>query len=387
MPRVMTVDDSRAVRTIIAKQLAAMACDVEEAEDGKLGLEKLQDIAVDLILLDVTMPNMDGPTMLKELRGSGNRTPVIMLTSESKRSVIAEALKLGIDDYILKPFKPEELAEKVRKSLKLSGAAAPVADVTEAQVTLPAGSPTAAATTDGKQFIDVMVVDDMENVAKRLRTLLPAHVTLHSVTSAQAALTACKERVARVVLIDYDLPDVNAGLLATQLRVLQPHAAILALALKPTNTAAFVTEVQGRGFADALYKPFSPEVIEDFVQQYFDKQDLLTREDNLVRLGSYTGKPERLERYFLRLDGLFPEALETIAAACFEAVVVDLSQAALHPERMPRLMASVSSRAADMGLRLCVVGGAEVKKLLGAYEETKGLPLFTDEKEARAKAA
>ncbi len=386
MPRVMTVDDSRAVRTIIAKQLTALGCEVEEAEDGKAALDKLQDIAVDLVLLDVTMPVMDGPAMLAGLRQSGNRTPVIMLTSEAKRSVIAEALKLGIDDYILKPFKPEELAEKVKKSLNLAGGSAPAADEGEAAVTLP--SPAAgAATTEGKQFIDVLVVDDMENVAKRLRALLPSHVTLHAVMSAQAALAACKERVCRVILVDYDLPDVSAALLSTQLKVLQPHAAVVALALKPPNTAQFVSEVQAKGFADALYKPFSPETMEDFVQQYFDKQDLLVREDNLVRLGSFNGKPERMERYFTRLDSLFPPALETIAAACFEGVVVDLSQATLHPERMPRLLASVSSRCSNMGLRVLVVGGTDVKKLLGGYEETKGIPCFADTTSAKAQAA
>ena len=168
MPRVMTVDDSRAVRTIVQKQLTAMGIDIEEAEDGQQALEKLQDIAVDLILLDVTMPVMDGPTMLAKLRESGNQTPVVMLTSEAKRSVIAGAMKQGIDDYILKPFKPEELAAKVRKSLKLAGGA-PAVEEAPAMLSGDASR----ATNESKQFIDVLVVDDMENVSKRLKTLLP----------------------------------------------------------------------------------------------------------------------------------------------------------------------------------------------------------------------
>lgn len=98
MPRVMTVDDSRAVRSIVSKQLQAMGFDIEEAEDGQQALDKLQEISVDLILLDVTMPVMDGPTMLAKLREAGNLTPVVMLTSESKRSVVADRLENVVVD-------------------------------------------------------------------------------------------------------------------------------------------------------------------------------------------------------------------------------------------------------------------------------------------------
>src|SRR5205085_506949 len=102
-------------------QMADLGFEVDQAEDGKQGLAKLEEIEVDLILLDVTMPVMDGPAMLAALRDSGNRTPVIMLTSESKRSIVAGAVKLGIEDYILKPFKPDELRGTVMKALRMDG--------------------------------------------------------------------------------------------------------------------------------------------------------------------------------------------------------------------------------------------------------------------------
>ena len=65
------------------------------------------------------MPKLGGVEMLKGMREGGDETPVILLTSESKRSVIASAMMLGIDGYIRKPCKPDELRAKVRKSLKL----------------------------------------------------------------------------------------------------------------------------------------------------------------------------------------------------------------------------------------------------------------------------
>ena len=118
MPAILTVDDSRAVRTIVGKQVKELGFDVIEAEDGVQGLEQLAQTSVDLVLLDVTMPNMDGPTMLQKMREGGNQTPVIMLTSESKRSIVAGAMKMGISDYILKPFKPDELRDKVLSVLQ-----------------------------------------------------------------------------------------------------------------------------------------------------------------------------------------------------------------------------------------------------------------------------
>jgi DNA-binding response OmpR family regulator len=113
MPAILTVDDSRAVRGIIGKQVKGLGFEVIEAEDGVAGLERLAQAHVDLVLLDVNMPNMDGPSMLKKMRERGDQTPVIMLTSESERSIVMGAMVLGISDYILKPFKPEELREKL----------------------------------------------------------------------------------------------------------------------------------------------------------------------------------------------------------------------------------------------------------------------------------
>lgn len=121
MPCVLTIDDSRAVRTIVSRQVKGLGFDVDEAEDGAQGLAKLQEMQFDLVLLDVTMPNMDGPTMLAKMRETGNQTPVIMLTSESRGSVFGSAMEAGISGYILKPFKPEELRDMILTVLQGGG--------------------------------------------------------------------------------------------------------------------------------------------------------------------------------------------------------------------------------------------------------------------------
>jgi len=388
MPCVLTVDDSRAVRTIVSKQVKDLGFEVDEAEDGIQGLAKLQDMQFDLILLDVTMPNMDGPTMLAKMREGGNQTPVIMLTSESKRSVVATAMKAGINDYILKPFKPEELRNKILTVLQggageesvvsaASPGGAPAAGLREASAQAREGS--------ARQFIDVMVVDDMENVHKRLRSMLPQHLTMNAYTSAQSALAAARERVYRVAIVDTEIPDVNSAVLAGQIKVLQPHAALVALALRTAQSQP--KDFKDQGFADVLFKPFTQDLVDDFLVQYFDNQDFLSSEDNLLKVAQFTGKPERIERYFSRLGQLFPEVLNKVAAACYEAVILDLGNAPVIGDRLPKLLLLVSGQARSMGMEMSVVASSDVQKLLAGFEETRAIKVFASLQEARAATA
>jgi DNA-binding NtrC family response regulator len=381
------VDDSRAVRTIVSKQVRDLGFEVAEAEDGVQGLAKLGEGAFDLVILDVTMPNMDGPTMLSKMREAGDETPVIMLTSESKRSVVAGAMKSGITDYILKPFKPEELRSKILSVLQGG-----CGDDEVVTATSPGGAPAAGvavaapgpAPREGgaKQFIDVFLVDDMENVHKRLRSMLPQHLTLNAFASAQSALSAARERVYRVVIIDTEIPDVSSAVLAQQIKVLQPHAAFVALALR--TAADQSKELKDQGFADVLYKPFTQDHVDDFLVQYFDNQESLTSDDNVLRVAPFVGKPERLERYFGRLGQLFPNVLNKVASACYETVVVDVGQAPPQGERLAKLMITVASQARDMGMELSVIGTQDTQKLLAGFEETKSIQFFSSLQEARA---
>jgi len=117
MKRVLTVDDSKAMRSIIKRALQPLEVEVLYAEDGQQGLQVAGDQKPDLILLDLTMPIMDGAGMLKELRNRGQNTPVILLTAESGSTILDPLIPLGFETYITKPFKAEELMEKVKKVL------------------------------------------------------------------------------------------------------------------------------------------------------------------------------------------------------------------------------------------------------------------------------
>jgi DNA-binding response OmpR family regulator len=387
MPAILTVDDSRAVRTIVGKQVKELGFEVLEAEDGIQGLQVLQDAQVDLVLLDVTMPNMDGPTMLEKMRSGGNNTPVIMLTSESKRSIVAGAMKQGITDYILKPFKPEELRAKVLSVLQ--GEPAGLDSVVDAgPAPAPSGggapepaSPGLSAGPGGSRFVDILLIDDMENVHKKLRSLLPQHVTMAAFTSAQQALGACRDKVFKVVLVDTEIPDVNSSVLAQQIRVLQPHAASVALSLRTANDAA--GEVKDQGFDSVLFKPFRPETIDDFLLAYFDNQDFLSVDDNVLKIADFTGKADRVDRFYTRLHSVYGAALEKIAAACYDEAILDLGAPPGEADKLAKFVIAVTGKSKEFGMSLSVVGPETAKKALAGFEETKEVRFFPTVQAAR----
>ncbi len=121
--KALVVDDSMTIRRIVIKALGIVGIEeVTEAGDGTEALKALEGGAeFDLILLDWNMPKMSGIDTLKALRGNGNKTPVIMVTTEAEKTRVIEAIKSGANDYLIKPFSPDQLAGKVKSAL---GAAA-----------------------------------------------------------------------------------------------------------------------------------------------------------------------------------------------------------------------------------------------------------------------
>ena len=120
--RIMVADDDRIVRRIVVTKLSGLGHAVTEAADGQEALESLTEGEVpDLLITDQLMPRMNGLQLIRELRARPEpeiaALPVIMLTSKSSEQDIIEGLEAGLDDYISKPFSPDELAARVRTVL------------------------------------------------------------------------------------------------------------------------------------------------------------------------------------------------------------------------------------------------------------------------------
>lgn len=119
--RVMLIDDSNTMRKIQKRVLVGMGIeDIVEAGNGREGLETLRSegFNFDFCLLDVNMPEMTGLEMLKAVRAEGQKIPIIMCTSVADKDQVMEALKAGATNYVVKPFKPEDLQKKIESITK-----------------------------------------------------------------------------------------------------------------------------------------------------------------------------------------------------------------------------------------------------------------------------
>jgi len=119
MAKILAVDDSSSMRKMVVFTLMNAGHEVVEAEDGVIGLAKAKKDAFDAIISDVNMPNMDGLTMISEIRKlpQFRFTPILMLTTESGDNKKQEGRKAGATGWIVKPFNPDKLIAVINKVL------------------------------------------------------------------------------------------------------------------------------------------------------------------------------------------------------------------------------------------------------------------------------
>lgn len=116
--KALVVDDSEVMRKVLIGALSrADITDVDGAPDGKEAVQMAAQNDYDLILMDWYMPNMLGIDAVRAIRESGNKVPIIMVTTEAEKSRVIEALKAGANNYIIKPFEPAAIVAKIKEVL------------------------------------------------------------------------------------------------------------------------------------------------------------------------------------------------------------------------------------------------------------------------------
>ncbi|MBK4721380.1 response regulator transcription factor [Azospirillum sp. YIM DDC1] len=116
--RVLVVDDEPPIRRFLRTTLTAQGYDIAEAEDGAGALEAVRRRPPDLLVLDLGLPGIDGLEVIRRLRADGVAAPIIVLSSRADEAGKVEALDLGADDYVTKPFGMDELLARIRAALR-----------------------------------------------------------------------------------------------------------------------------------------------------------------------------------------------------------------------------------------------------------------------------
>lgn len=114
MAKILLVDDAAFMRMMVKDTLTKNGyTDLYEAADGVQAVEMFEEIKPDLVIMDITMPNMDGLEALKTIKGKNPDAVVVMCSAMGQESMVIEAIKSGAKDFIVKPFKPDRIIKTV----------------------------------------------------------------------------------------------------------------------------------------------------------------------------------------------------------------------------------------------------------------------------------
>lgn len=117
--KILIVDDAAFMRMMIKDILAKNGYEiVGEAQDGKEAVEKYKELQPDLVTMDITMPEMDGITALKEIKNIDPKSIIIMCSAMGQQAMVIDAIQAGAKDFIVKPFQAERVLEAINKALE-----------------------------------------------------------------------------------------------------------------------------------------------------------------------------------------------------------------------------------------------------------------------------
>ncbi len=117
MAKVLVVDDSEFMRMRCRQLLASQGYEVVEASNGEEAVARYEAERPDLVMMDITMPVMDGITAVREIRKRDPQAKIVMCSALGQQAMVLEAVKAGAKDFVVKPFQPERLVATVRKFL------------------------------------------------------------------------------------------------------------------------------------------------------------------------------------------------------------------------------------------------------------------------------
>lgn len=367
-PKVLTVDDSKTIRLIVTKAFKPFDCEIFEASNGVEGLAVASREKPDLIILDLTMPIMDGAEMLAKLKSSPEmkNIPVIMLTAEAGRENVLRIARMGVRDYLIKPFKEDQLIERVSRVIDLK--------------------PKGGAAMRVKRFddpINMLVVDDKPAILEQIKSGLgDTPWTISGRAQTGEAIDYCSQNNPDAILVSLSLPDNGGFTLFQMLRASTKTKNVPVFGLCVKTAADEQTRAQQAGFTGIVTKPIDFDDLKgkmaralnlDTSYRYFEQRDGVLV---LKFPGQFT--PSAANEISIHLRTKVSEAVD----AGIDKLVVDMSALKNADVNLIRLGLTAMQLCNELSLKQRIVGSEAVCNECRNYEETKDWAFVTSFEEA-----
>lgn len=360
--KVLTVDDSKTVRIIVRKAFKPYDCEILEAANGVEGLAVAAKENPDLVLLDVTMPVMDGVEMLTKLKADPalKGIPVIMLTAEGGRDNVLKIAKIGVRDYLVKPFKEEVLIEKCGRVIDLK----PIAD-----------APTKVKSISDPA--DILIVEDKPAIIQQIQEgLRHTPWRIKGVSTQAEALGQLTLTPPDLILVSLSLPEEAAFGFFRHVRtnVKTKYTPVFALVVK-TETAQ-QQQAQTVGFSAIITKPIDTGELEtkiakamnlDTSQRYYATEG----EVMVMRLPENCA-PAVLAEVAGHLKPKFAEAVD----AGFSKVVIDVHQIKSLHMGIIKLLFQAMQTCRELAIQFALVGNPQIVSECKGFEDTRGWTFY-----------
>jgi two-component system cell cycle response regulator len=366
--KVLTVDDSKTVRIIVRKAFKSYECEILEATNGVEGLAAAARHLPHLILLDVTMPVMDGVEMLTKLKSDPGlkAIPVVMLTAEGGRENVLKIAKIGVRDYIVKPFKEEALIQKVARIVELKPLQAPSKVRTVLDVS------------------NILVVDDKPIIIHQVQEgLKHTPWKIQGAQSPAEAIEICAQQPPDLFIVSLSLPGEGAYQLFRSIRTNPSTKGAPVFGVTVKIETAALEQAQAAGFTTVITKPIDLRDLEakmtkamnlDTSPLYYHKE-----EDCLVVRLPAGCTAEHIAEVRLHLRAQFTELVESGQAK----VVMDTQGLQTLDINVIRMLVDAMRYCTELGIRFALVGNPQVVAECKGFEETRGWTFRATLAEAR----
>jgi len=368
--KILTVDDSKTVRIIVKKAFKSYDCEILEAGNGVEGLALAAKENPDLILLDVTMPVMDGIEMLTKVKADPalKAIPVMMLTAEGGRDNVLKIAKIGVRDYIVKPFKEDVLIEKAGRIIDLK----PLSD-------------TPAKAKSIFDPADILVVEDKPAIIQQIQEgLKHTPWKVHGVSAQGEAIDFCTRTPPDLILVSLSLPEDSAFTLFRLLRtnVKTKYTPVFALVVK--TEVAPQQQAQTVGFTAIITKPIDLSELEtkmakamnlDTSQRYYALEG-----DALIMRLPENCSPAVLAEAATYLKPKFSEAVD----AGHNKVVIDIHHIRSLHMGVIKLLFQAMQTCRELALQFALVANPQIVAECKGFEDTRGWTFYDSLDEAKA---